>query len=273
MIDAALAPANNNLSVTAAYYRSKAFTVNNSLNPLVAAALPIFSVITQCQNLTNDQDLNQLNKDFCHEIRAFESQAHYKGYHRPTILAARYALCCLIDESIQLNPNLDEKTWPSMLNVIDEDSASHDQFYTIVQHCLHDPVPQIDMLELLYLILSSGYQGQYANTQEGYILRENTLNLIYQNIRQIRGEFSKSLYKEKDSGISTKNLSTLQLPWGWLLAGCLSIAVIIGCVSIYFVDNSANTFEKILTQIEKNSMHHVKMNQFSAQATETTPSQ
>lgn len=273
MIDAALAPTTNNLSITAAYYRSKAFTVNNSLNPLVAAALPIFSVITQCQNLTNDQDLNQLNKDFCHEIRAFESQAHYKGYHRPTILAARYALCCLIDESIQLNPNLDEKTWPSMLNVIDEDSASHDQFYTIVQHCLHDPVPQIDMLELLYLILSSGYQGQYANSQEGYILRENTLNLIYQNIRQIRGEFSKSLYKEKDSGITAKNASTLQLPWGWLIAGCLSIAVIIGCVSIYFIDHSANTFETILTQIEKNSMHHVKMNQFSAQAAETSPSQ
>ena len=238
------------LSVSSPYYRSKAFTVNKSLNPLVAAALPIFSVVSQCQNIDQDQDLQQLHNDFCHEIHAFESQAHHKGYHRQIILAARYTLCCLIDEAIERNPNLDENAWSSLLNVIDDDNT-HDQFYKIIQRCLTDVNAQIDLLELLYLVLSSGYQGQYANSQEGYILRENTINLIYQSIRQVRGEFSKNLYNENDKDpLHSRNI--FKLPWRWLIAGSLSIAVIIGCVSIYFIDHSAKAFEHILLQVQQN---------------------
>ena len=81
-------------------YRSKAFTTKVSINPLVAAASPIFSVVEKLKRTEQVTDIKQLQQDLHHEIRVFEDKVRADGYSPQTVFAGCYVLCAWIDEMI-----------------------------------------------------------------------------------------------------------------------------------------------------------------------------
>lgn len=225
------------------YYRSKVLTVNQGINPLVSAASSIFSILAQCQSLREQSDLNTLQQEFIHEILSFESVAQsLNQYQEKTLLASRFALCALIDEHIQQALGDHRDLWQPflLLKRFHGTEWGGQQFYILLDRAMCDASGYIDMLELYYLCLSLGYQGKFQNNDQGYLIRENIINKLYQSIREQRGEFTRSVV------VGSEHKQTTTTPKRKMSKGALLISIFaiftMGSVvlSEYFTVQSSN---------------------------------
>lgn len=170
------------------YYRSKAFVSKIAINPLVAAAAPLFFLVEKIQNLNLQPATEQLSTDLLHEVKAFETQAQQHGYSPKIWLAARYVLCAWIDEIIARTPWGHEINWQlqDLVDTNGNDRKENRSFFLLLNHCSQDPSKYLEILELLYLCMSLGYEGEYRHMDRGYILLAEIRDNLYHTISRHR---------------------------------------------------------------------------------------
>ena len=178
------------------YYRSKVYTTSLAINPLVASGSPLFTLVNQLKQMTEAPDINQLYQDLCHEIKAFENKAQNDSYRSNTLLAARYAICTLLDEIIT-----EETTWgtksnwqrQALLQAFQREAWGGERFFLILERSCEDATFHIDLLEWLYLCISLGYEGKYRRETQGYKKLQDVADDLYQTIMRQRGDFSRRM--------------------------------------------------------------------------------
>ena len=74
------------------------------LNPLNAAATPLFLLVGRIRNRAQHSDPAALRESVVAEIRAFETRAGQAGIPAQTIRVARYAICATIDDVVLNTP-------------------------------------------------------------------------------------------------------------------------------------------------------------------------
>lgn len=171
------------------YYRSQLYTSYLGINPLVIAAQPILSV-TERVKLSAKAGLLDFAENLKHELMAFEARAHSQGYDDETIVLSSYILCATLDDFVeqeephqlfhQLFPHSAAETTPDK------------QFYTILDKIIDKPNHYLDLLELLYLCLSIGFQGKYKNQEAE--ARQDIINELYDIISPLRKPVKKELF-------------------------------------------------------------------------------
>src|SRR4030095_5210735 len=78
--------------------------VTSGLNPLVAAANPLLNIIPQLRASMEHPNPSALRESLARGIREFEARARDTGAPTQKVIAARYALCTLIDENAANTP-------------------------------------------------------------------------------------------------------------------------------------------------------------------------
>jgi type VI secretion system protein ImpK len=177
------------------YFRSGAFTIEQALNPLNAAAAPLLALATKVTLLTSQQTPQSLESRLTHELYSFECQARNQGFRTQTVLAARYGICVLLDELIHQSEWGQRHHWDAnhLLHTFYSAQAENEQFYSILQRASSDPGQHQELLEFYYLCLSLGYHGKYRHSTEGQIMRQTIIDQLYQGLRRSRSELSKLL--------------------------------------------------------------------------------
>ena len=222
------------------YLRSKAFTSQIGINSLIAAAAPIFFLTEKIELSETPLDLTQFHEDMVHEIIAFETQAKTLGYHTHIVLAARYILGLWVDETI-LNTRWGRQTgWGNQLLLVDNTQSElndNKSFFLILKHCLQEPATYIDLLELLYLCLSLGFEGEYRHMERGHIQLAKVYDNLYHCIQKQRGEVSKELDIKMAEEVSQENgLAKL------LIRSLVVFAAIVTPITAYiFMNNQLKT--------------------------------
>lgn len=175
------------------YYRSKLFNARTGINPLIAAASPLFSLSVLLETAEiRSQHVESFYKNLQHEIKAFENNAKMEKYHSATILTARYILCAYLDELL-FNIFPDWRTY-SLLMHFHQELNSSERFFLILDKLTQDPECHIDLLEFIYLCLNLGYQGKYGlQLKSKENLHEITTHL-FECIRRERGDLKKELH-------------------------------------------------------------------------------
>lgn len=252
-------------TIAPSYYRSKAFAASTGINQLITAADPLLTLATQLQKISMPADLNSLQSHLCHEMRAFENRAQNSGYHVQIIVAARYALCALIDELI-LHCSWG-KEWLNYKLVDyfhrDQENIEKDRFFIILERSRNDVATHIDLLELIYLCLRFGYEGEYRLIERGHLTLTHLVDNLYQDIRQQRCEFSKSLL------ISLGNISYHHprkgifrhlLPPIWTIAALLALSFTITVTSLHMQLKKISTpLDQLLTSfVEESQLAEMK---------------
>lgn len=171
------------------------FQTNIAINPIVAAASPLFTLSTQLAGQTTSPDLKELHHTLSHEIKLFENKANALGYRAPIILAARYLLCALLDEIILTTDWGKKSQWleHNLLQTFQREAPGGERFFLILERSCENPELHIDLLELGYLCLSLGFQGKYRGTERSHQELGQIIDNIYHFIRYVRGDFSKCL--------------------------------------------------------------------------------
>lgn len=189
------------------FYRSRIYTSNVSISPLIVACDPIIALMATLKTVEYPPDRGKFLEDLAHEIHAFGHRAQIANYQENIVNSARYALCCLLDETIALNSEWGKDNgWlqNNLLTIFHNEGYGGEHFFTIIDRALEDAAANLHLLELLHLCLSFGFAGKHRNTQHGKNELASITNNLYQIICQHRPYTSRSLFICEQKPVESK---------------------------------------------------------------------
>lgn len=223
------------------YYRSLTFTTHTGINPLISAASALLIINARLRHCEQYQNVANLYQCLVHEVKVFETRARNLNYRAETIMVARYVLCACLDETIMQTAFGQQQHWQQqLLNTFQREQNAGERFFLILERISADAAHHLDLLELIYLCLSLGYEGQYHHIQHGKMKLDAIIDNLYQRIRRERQEL-KPLLTNKLSARPLITKTTIRpISFSkYILPGCLFFIVLFSGLS-YFIDHQIN---------------------------------
>jgi type VI secretion system protein ImpK len=227
---------------------SEATAVGSGLNPLLAAANRLLNVLPQLRSSVQHPNPTALRDSLAQGIRQFEAQARTAGVPTEKIVAARYALCTLIDETATSTPLGASGAWAhqGLLALFHGEVGGGEKFFQLLARLAENPQANIDLLELLYVCLEFGFEGRYRVTEGGQRQLEAIRQRLLMIIRKQRGEYERDL-SPNWRGVSAANQR--RLGWMPLWAVAAVSALLLVAIYVWFDWRLSRTADKIASDI------------------------
>jgi len=205
------------------------------VNRLVAAASPVLgAVIRITAERGRNPDPERLKRGMIEAIRTFEREALQTGLDTQSLRAARYALCATVDDLVLSTPWGAASSWTaqSLTSIFHNEVSGGERFFDILEQMQRDLGRHSEVVELMYLCTSLGFEGRYRVMPRGTAALTELRDGVYRTIRQRRGEF------ERDLSGHWRGINANYKPLGqripiWVLAAS---TLLVACV-IYVVFN------------------------------------
>src|SRR5438132_5977245 len=202
--------------------------VASGLNSLVAAANPLLNVVPQLRSSVEHPNPAALHQSLAKGIREFEAQARAAGVPTEKIVAARYALCTLIDETVTSTPWGASGAWAQqgLLALFHGETGGGEKFFQLLAKLAENPHGNLDVLELMYVCLQFGLEGRYRIAEGGQRQLEAIRQRLVSIIRKQHGEYEREL-SPKWRGVP----AVAQRRLGWLplwVVGALTTLLLVG---------------------------------------------
>lgn len=181
-------------------YKSKTFIPEQGVNPLAAAASALFSLASRFRQLANYPKIDGLHASLVHEVNAFIWSAQRRSYSDDEVLVARYAICATLDEIIQNTAWGKQAKWHenNLLSHFQGEAWGGERFFIILEKLHEYPEKYIDLLEFIYLCLSSGFEGQFRVFENGKLQLQAIVDNLYHLIRKQRRHYSHQLVHKQE---------------------------------------------------------------------------
>lgn len=225
------------------YYRSKLFIAPFTTNPLVAAAGPLLSLLERLYLTPSLPPIHSIRENIEHELRAFLSRSNSKAYTEEFDAIAHYLLCATIDELIgknylRLYGKIAE--FQAFTPSAHDDKGPQRRFFDIINYIKQRPNQYLDLLELAYYCLITGFEGEQHGRADGRQVLDNLIEELYQLIKHYRVNRSHRLFNEH-KGVESfpKNRKPL------IAIAIISISVLIASyfVSQFLLEKQAKTVQ------------------------------
>jgi len=189
------APAEPRVSSADLADATEATAVASGLNPLLAAANRLLNVLPQLRSSVQHPNPTALRDSLAQGIRQFEAQARSAGVPTEKVIAARYALCTLIDETATSTPLGASGAWAhqGLLALFHGEVGGGEKFFQLMARLAENPQVNLDVLELMYVCLEFGFEGRYRVTEGGQRQLEAIRQRLLMIIRKQRGEYERDL--------------------------------------------------------------------------------
>lgn len=174
---------------------STQFSTQYGLNPVVNAASLLIAVFSKTRQTVSHPNVGGLYQQIVAGIRKFEETAKEKNVSSESVLAARYLLCAALDEAVLNTPWGAESGWAqrTLLSTFHSETHGGEKFFLLLDKMKERPALNVDLLELMYILLSLGFEGKYHLTTRGREALEKIRDELFQIIRTCRGEYERSL--------------------------------------------------------------------------------
>jgi type VI secretion system protein ImpK len=199
---------------------------SGGLNPLVRAANPLLDLALPLRGLPVCADVEGLRAQLLQMMKLFEAEARASGFDTERLAAARYCLCTCIDEAISGTP-WGSGMWAgrSLLVIFHNEASGGERFFLILQRLAQDPARNVDVLELIYVILSLGFEGRYRLLEGGRAQLESVRERLAQIIRVQRGSFEAELSVHWQPVQRARRSLTQRLPL-WVVAALAGVVLV-----------------------------------------------
>ncbi len=143
--------------------------ISFGLNPLVAAAAPLLQLLGRLRNTYAQPNVDDLRERTVQQVRAFEQAARDGGVPMDQLRPAHYALCASIDDVVLNTPWGSSGSWGgrSLVATFHQEVRAGERFFKLLSDLRQNPGTYLPVLELMYLCLSLGFQGQYRLSPRG----------------------------------------------------------------------------------------------------------
>src|SRR5690606_29472580 len=189
-------------------------------------------------SLARDAQMHALRQQAVHQVKAFEARGQAWGLAKPTMLAARYVICTFLDEQVMTSPwgGAHEWTQESLLSQFHGETYGGQGFFNILQRACDEPQRNLHLLELLFTLLSLGFQGKYRVDSDGQRKLESLRDMIMALLQRTAGDRRHSLAIGAEPPLSQRSVAR---PW----LGRLLLLGAVACLGAMHV-----TLQLLLTQ-------------------------
>lgn len=166
-----------------------------SLNPLVQAAAPLLSAAPRLRAMVRHPNPAALRASLGESVRRFEASARAQNLPNEQIVAARYVLCTLLDEAASSTPWGGSGAWSaqSLLVQFHNEAWGGEKVFQLLTRLAQDPGKNRNLLELVWVALSLGFEGRYRVLDNGKAQLDSVRERLAQMLRQQSGAAEKSL--------------------------------------------------------------------------------
>lgn len=207
-----------------------------SHNQLYNSAAGLLALCAELK--TNRLECNVINlKAFLvEELNNFGLRATQLGIDKIHTDATRYLLCAVLDEFI-LNQQLDQEyhwqsdeDWSkqSLVNIFYYDLWGGEKFFEILDHMLEDAEANIQLIEVISICLSLGYEGKFRMMELG----KERLNLLRNKILLVLQQHYPD-YKLSLINISEPRPKKVKTNYAITWFICFSIIAVMLCCFLY----------------------------------------
>lgn len=164
-------------------------------NPLIKAATPLLSLVGQLRGQTVSPNIKGLRNYIVQQLKELDPKVRAEGASSGSVVPARYALCTLLDEIVLGTPWGSESAWSkqSLLVTFHNEAWGGEKFFQVLDRLNKEPARNLDLLELLFICLSFGFQGKYRVAEGGQAQLERIRDNLFQTIRAQRKTFEQAL--------------------------------------------------------------------------------
>jgi type VI secretion system protein ImpK len=196
-------------------------------NPLVQAAVPLLVLAGRLRGQIAQADIESLRRQAIQEIRTFEERARRADVPAEDVLAARYALCTVLDEAVLNTPWGAQSNWAgqSLLVTFHREGSGGEKFFQILDRVSGEPQRYLALLELLYVCLALGFEGRYRLDERGATRLAEIRQTLYQRIAGLRDNAEPEL-SARWKGVEDRRNAVLRFVPLWVVAAaCLALLV------------------------------------------------
>ena len=218
------------------------------INPLVAAANPLLALAARLRQQPHHADTTGLRETLAQAIKQFEARAVAAGVEAGERIAARYALCTLLDEVAAGTP-WGEPVWArrSLLVQFHNEAWGGEKFFLLLDKLAERPPEHRALLELLYLILALGFEGRYRIQANGHARLCERRERLAQQLASQRGPIERELSPQWRSEAGPLPVQRRRPPaWVFAALATLLLALVHGGLSFALKRQSDPTFSAIL---------------------------
>ena len=200
-------------------------------NALLQAAIPLLVLAGRLRGQITQTDIEHLRRQASQEVRGFEERARQSGIPAEDALAARYALCTVVDEAVLNTPWGAQSGWAgqSLLVTFHRESSGGEKFFQILDRVQAEPQRYIALLELLYACLALGFEGRFRLDERGPVRLAEIRHNLYRTIQGVRGPAETDL-SPRWKGVEDRRNAVVRLVPLWVVAaacGALLLAAFI----------------------------------------------
>jgi type VI secretion system protein ImpK len=209
-------------------------------NPLVRAANPLLLLTVQLRHsVSPPADVNRLREHTVAEVRSFERYAQNAGMETQTVMAARYVLCTMLDESVNNAPWGDMSGWAqrTLLVTFHGEAYGGAKFFQILDRLSVDFSRHLDLIELMYICLALGFGGRYLVEPGGPARLADIQDDLYRRIRGLREAPATELAPHWRGVEDRRNPVMRHVPL-WVAAAAAAV-VLLGAFLVFFTKLNA----------------------------------
>ena len=215
--------------------------MSGSLNPLVNAAMPLLAAAPRVRQTARHPNPAALRDALAEGIRKFEAQARSQGLPNEQVVAGRYILCTLLDESAASTPWGGSGVWSgnSLLVQFHNETWGGEKIFQLMSKLAENVDANRNLLELLYVVLGLGFQGRYRVIENG----ETQLDSVRQRLAQMlgRGRSPERALSPRWQGVAARRERLVDgLPLWLIGVGLLVLLAIVFVALRWSLANSAN---------------------------------
>ncbi|MEE9318995.1 MAG: type IVB secretion system protein IcmH/DotU [Granulosicoccus sp.] len=199
------------------------------INKLEQAASRLLPLIVTLKNSSSHPAPEQLRNSLIRELDEFKKQARHILKDPKKATQASYVMCTVLDEAAMNTPWGHQANWSqhNLLSTFHNEVAGGQKFFALLKVLGKEPGKNIDLLELMYVCLSLGYEGSYRIANNGQETLIKVRNWVYETIRSVRDQPITTLSESwHGSDIQERKLSRLTPLWV-LSAAALGLASVI----------------------------------------------
>jgi type VI secretion system protein ImpK len=210
---------------------SRLAVVQGSKNPLLEAAKPLLRALADMPDFLEADSIVKLRSLLEQEIRAFEKLCERANIRRDHVLGASYCLCTAIDEAaVQTRWGKgaeDGMEWitTGLASTFHNDRQGGDKVYYLIGRLMTEPKEHLDLLEVIYRVLSLGFEGRYRHNTDGARQHDAVRQRLYTEITSQRGPVPVALSPHWESDVRGRSRPFYDFPV-WITVAVLSVILL-----------------------------------------------
>ncbi|MFC0400776.1 type VI secretion system protein TssL, long form [Paraburkholderia rhizosphaerae] len=226
--------------------------VEAAANPLLEAARPLLRALADMPDELDVNSTAHLHLLLKQEIRVFQRLCEQANIRREHMIGARYCLCTALDDAATQTAwgNCDNGVkWMSngLATEFHEDRQGGDKVYLLIGRLMSEPHDHLDLLEVIYRILSLGFMGRYRHETDGARKHDAVRQRIYNELQTRRGVVPIALAPHVQSDARGRRLSVYDFPvWITLVVLGVILTGLFAWFKYHLLERSAAVEKQII---------------------------